>query len=280
MVHKGSSSSPELYKLMVRLYKLPMKFLCSINVIHVAGTRMIAQGTDGLSRGDLLEGVLKGHSMLSFVPLHKSAVERQPSLSNWIESWSSSLGNEVEFLSPEDWFERGHDIDGFTKNIDGRTIPTYKKGTFVWIPPPAAARTALEEIRQARHKRQDSAHIFVVPKLMAPEWQRQLHKTADLILSIPTGHPHWSTTNHEPLTLAICFPYISRDPWELKGSACMGRMAKELHQLLKTNPSAGQSVLSQLCAKTTKLNDMSFPKLWRVLSGRWFPRVSHESPPE
>jgi hypothetical protein len=43
-------------------------------------------------------------------------------------------------------------------------------GTFVWAPPPAAAAVALEELRKARIKRQDSMHILVVPRLLMPEW--------------------------------------------------------------------------------------------------------------
>ena len=56
---KGSSTSPLLYELVLRLFQLSSAFLCSVNIIHVAGTRKIQQGTDGLSRGDMLEGVLK-----------------------------------------------------------------------------------------------------------------------------------------------------------------------------------------------------------------------------
>jgi len=36
-----------------------------IHVIHVSGKRMIAQGTDGVSRGFLMEGVMAGDDMLS-----------------------------------------------------------------------------------------------------------------------------------------------------------------------------------------------------------------------
>ena len=38
-------------------------------------------------------------------------------------------------------------------------------GLFLWwCPPPAVAPIALEELRQqARHKRQDSSHLFVFP---------------------------------------------------------------------------------------------------------------------
>ena len=55
---KGSSTSPILFDLVVRLFKLEMSFCCKIKFVHVAGTRMIAQGTGGLSRGGLFEGVL------------------------------------------------------------------------------------------------------------------------------------------------------------------------------------------------------------------------------
>ena len=42
VVYKGSSTSPLLYDLVTRLYKLSSSFLCSLHIIHIAGTRMIA----------------------------------------------------------------------------------------------------------------------------------------------------------------------------------------------------------------------------------------------
>ena len=194
-----------------------MRFGCITQVIHVAGTRMISQGTDGLSRGNLLEGVLKGEDMLTFIPLHLSALDRQPSLRAWVTSWAVAKGDEqkIRFLTPEEWTTEGHDIVGYEKNLDGYTVPVYKAGVFVWSPPPAAARWACEELRQARHKRQRSTHIFLVPKLMGQEWRKHLHKTADILFDIPLGHTHWPTHHHENLTLAVCFPYLNRAPWEL-----------------------------------------------------------------
>ena len=38
---KGLSSSPLLFELVVRLYKLEMQFLCKIQVVHMAGIRMM-----------------------------------------------------------------------------------------------------------------------------------------------------------------------------------------------------------------------------------------------
>ena len=61
-----------------------MPTLVQLQVIHVAGTRMISQGTDGLLRGCLIEGVMAGTPMLDFKPLHLSALDRQPTLLQWI----------------------------------------------------------------------------------------------------------------------------------------------------------------------------------------------------
>ena len=154
--------------------------------------------------------------MMSFVPLHLGASDVEPSLKTWVKwvnSWACKLGKQsVEWLAAEDWFERGHDIQGFKRNIDGRTIPSYQEGTFVWTPPPSAARKALEELRQARHKRQKAAHFFIVPSLMTPEWNSQLYITADLILNVTAKTSFWSSMNHESLTIAICFPFLTREP--------------------------------------------------------------------
>jgi len=47
--HKGGSSSRHLHDLVLRLRKLELDARFTLFVVHVAGTRMIAQGTDGLS---------------------------------------------------------------------------------------------------------------------------------------------------------------------------------------------------------------------------------------
>jgi hypothetical protein len=46
---------------------------------------MIAQGTDGLSCGIYLEGVITGDSMLTFIDLAKSALERQTRLLEYVK---------------------------------------------------------------------------------------------------------------------------------------------------------------------------------------------------
>jgi hypothetical protein len=135
----------------------------TLHVIHVSGKRMIAQGTDGCSRGVLLEGVMIGQDMLSFVDLAKSAVERCPHLLPWIQSWCPH--SSITPLSPEGWYERGHGVTGGSKDKRGVWIPSHEPAgqTHLWTPPPAAADAALEELLKARHKRTDTTHIVVIP---------------------------------------------------------------------------------------------------------------------
>ena len=74
-VRTTSSNNLKLSELALCLHKLEMTAGMDLHIIHVTGTRMIAQGTDGLSRGDLLKGVMKGIDFLSYVPIHLSALD-------------------------------------------------------------------------------------------------------------------------------------------------------------------------------------------------------------
>jgi hypothetical protein len=134
-----------------------------IHVVHVAGKRMIAQGTDGLSRGDKSTGVMQRISMEQFVPLHLSALECSPQILSWI-----TAGLEPIFLEPEDWFTKGQEL-----------------GTFVWHPGPAAADVVVEQLGKARHKRPTSLHSVVVPRIMTGRWRRHMTRECDCYFRIP-----------------------------------------------------------------------------------------------
>ena len=98
------------------------------------------------SRGVLLEGVMVGEDMLSFIDLSVSALERSPSLLPWIQSWC--LDSSVAPLAPEDWYVKGHGIVGGERDHHGVWIPSHAPGgqTLLWAPPPAAADAALEKL--------------------------------------------------------------------------------------------------------------------------------------
>jgi hypothetical protein len=70
----------------LRLWKLEMEHGLFIHLVWVSGKRMIAQGTNGLSRGDLTTGVMKGDHMLDYVPLHLSVVDRSDKQADWLLS--------------------------------------------------------------------------------------------------------------------------------------------------------------------------------------------------
>lgn len=256
--YNGTSSSRKLFQLVVRLRRLEILHGCKLHFIHVAGTRMIAQGTDGVSRGDCSEGVMGGDTMLQHVPLHLTCLQRSPALQAWLERIAvPGRGERVEFLSSADWFQRGHDILGGAKNSDGIWIPHYQSGTYIWTPPPAGAWVAVEQLRMARVKREFSTHIFVVPHLMTPEWRRQLFRVSDLCIELPFFDEWKKEEQHEPLTIAFVFPFLSCKPWQLKRSPAFLGMGSMLRRMWKTDPAATGHLLHQLCSYTRTLAKMS-----------------------
>jgi hypothetical protein len=85
--YKGDTDSKLLFNLVLRLHRLDMGGLLWMHITHVAGTRMVAQGTDGLSCRDLTEGIMQGTSIESFIPLHLGALDLSPELLPWVHSW-------------------------------------------------------------------------------------------------------------------------------------------------------------------------------------------------
>jgi hypothetical protein len=114
----------QLFNLVVWLRQLEMRTGCKIHVIHIAGTRMISQGTDGLSRGDQNAGVMLGKDFLKYIPISQSALNRNPALVEWFSSWAVNPdGSPGEILTSERWFE----------------THTSEK-CYIWCPAPAAAK--------------------------------------------------------------------------------------------------------------------------------------------
>jgi hypothetical protein len=131
---KGTSSSPLLFELVPRLRQLEMNHNLMIHVVHVAGTQMIDQGTDGLSRADHSTGAVTGRDIRHWVPLNRGAIERAPELGGWLGE--ATKGLRFETLEPEGWFGSGHGA-----------------GNYIWAPPPSAADVVVEQLGKARLKR-------------------------------------------------------------------------------------------------------------------------------
>ena len=209
---KGSSKSEKLFKLVLCLQKLEMQNGVMVHLCHISGECMKAQSLDGLSRGNLNVGVMAGTAMLVFVPTHLNTFERSATLLPWIKTWTGSDVLELltpQELTPEKWFTHGHDLQSnkWEVNVDGFKMPTAKSGFFVW-PAPAAAETAIEELRKEWHRRQCSHHLVIIPRLMQPYSSKQLYKAANVIITLPPGHPAWPSEMFEPLTIAFVSPFV------------------------------------------------------------------------
>ena len=163
---------------------------------------MIGQGTDGLSRGDLSNGVMPGDHFLKWVPLNKTTFQRQALFREWI--YEVLPGVHWKGLSTEEWYT--------TALTDGR---------FIWTPAPAIANVAVEKLCEARHIRPGCSHVFVCPAIVTAYWRKQLGKVADVMFTIPVGTSIWPSEMHEPLVAALICPLLSCRPWRVRGSPWM-----------------------------------------------------------
>jgi hypothetical protein len=119
--YKGNSPSRLLFELVLRLRQLEMHSNLLLHVTHVAGSRMINQGTDGLSRGLFAGGILMDQNMLSYIPLHQAALDRSTTLCAWITEWWPCTP--LIPLTPADWYERGHGLQGGSYDASGVWLP-------------------------------------------------------------------------------------------------------------------------------------------------------------
>ncbi|KAL7556111.1 hypothetical protein ACA910_006202 [Epithemia clementina (nom. ined.)] len=217
--YRGTAKSPEVLSLMHQLYKILIRGRAFIHIVWVAGKRMIDQGTDGLSRSDQTNGVMRGEAMLHFVPLHLTALKRQrESVTNFLHTCFTT-DEPMTYLQPGDWFHVPHDQEGF----------------FVWTPPPCLGDIAVQQLAEACHVRPWNTYIFLIPSLMAGTGRKTLYKISDFLDVLPYDKTFWpKLSKYKPLTIAFVFPLLRREPWRVKFSdiqAQRDHSVRTLHQL-------------------------------------------------
>ena len=247
-VAKGNSPSQLLFDLVIELKRTELKYGFVTHVVHISGKRMIHQGTDGASRGETQYPKVLVQPLRLSAPIHLSAFDRSPTLKDWIISWT---GNKSLFLTPSQWFFEAHDLRTDSSNSVGYSYssPT----TYIWSPPPCIANVALEQLRYARLKRQDSLHIFVIPKLFVTLWRRQLFKAMDFFVTLPPSLPVWPELMFEPLILGFCFPFIRYKPWCIKGTPKLCATERKLQKMWKEEGVDGRDYLRQFLLEIRKL---------------------------
>ena len=243
---KGSSKSKLLHELILRLRQAEMRAGLNLHLVHVAGSRMIAQGTDGLSRGMMCEGVMAGRDMLDYIDIARTASSRHPAIREYIRDWTGIAG--LSPLQEEEWFDVGHGILGGVRDSHGIWLPTHAPNgrVYWWDPPPVIASVALEEALKARHKRTDATHIFSIPRLCSPTWTRLFYKLSDFMFKLSPGSPHWPLALHEPLFIGISLPFVRHYPWTLRGTPLLVELDGRMREVLRTGEGDERDLLREL----------------------------------
>ena len=239
--YRGTAKSPEVLRLMFRLHKILMIGEAFVHVVWVSGKRMIAQGTDGLSRSDLTNGVMRGTDMLEFVPLHKTAAERQPRL---LTKFLRQVVDDIDpmrILDVADWF----------------AVPQEQDGVFVWIPPPCLADVAVFLMAEAWHVRPWNTHVLLAPSLLSGRWRRMLSKAVDMFCVLPFSEEFWpKDIEHEPLTIAFAFPLLNRNHWRIKFSDILKHEGDVLRQMHRKSIAHARDYLRQFWVRSRALETM------------------------
>jgi hypothetical protein len=232
---------------MLRLRQIDLNGLVRLHFVHIVGTRMVAQGTDALSRGDLTSGVMQGVPMPQFLPFHLSAINRCLLVLPWIHSWAPTPI--LLPLQPEDWHERGQGFEGGDYGPGGLWYPRPNLETWLlWDAAPGSSSTILDQLSLSRLKRTHLNHVFICPRLLTQYWRRKLHKICDIVLEIPAGcRSFWPRSMHEPLLLGLTLRFTSCAPWQLRQSTPILEMERTLHEVWRVPDQDERPLLHKLC---------------------------------
>jgi hypothetical protein len=246
--YRGNSTNKFLFELIVKLRLLDMTSSLRLHLLHIAGTRMVSQGTDAISRGTLPPTLIDTPDWASLVPLHLTAYARCLDLLPWLQSLIPCAG--ITPLAPEEWYTRGHGWSHGSLNADNIWSPVNSADSWLlWCPPPpAAAQAAVNELSLSRQKRTHINHIFVCPRLCTHLWRKKLFKVSDIVLEIPVGaRPFWPHSMHEPLLVGLTLRFTSVPPWQLRLSPGLLALGRQLRYLWSDASGDERSLLQHLC---------------------------------
>ena len=129
----------------------------------------------------------------------------------------------MKVARPKDWFY---------------TVFLYPEGSWIWCPPPALAKIAVEQMCEVKHMFPKSRHIFICPSLMTGVWRKQLGKIADAQISLAQGSRHWPDVMFEPLTIALLKPLLSCSPWKAGRTSFVESWKDKVQQMSWDDPEA------------------------------------------
>jgi hypothetical protein len=154
VINSGSSRTPGLLQLAMEIKELCLELGCQVEVVHVPGTIMILQGTDGQSRGLWMapERRIEGINQELFHPISYS-----PLLGQWALE-------ELE-LPPQPLLHLSFQDPQAHAKIRGRIT--------IWTPPPECGRQVINTfLRSWVQSPGDTSGIFIIPRIMQRQWGR------------------------------------------------------------------------------------------------------------
>jgi hypothetical protein len=156
IVQNGSSKSIELHKLIRKIKLYEVLLGCRIEVIHVPGTLMIEEGTDGLSRGLWLSPHRIHRSSLAEAATALGPVPYTQALGHWV----------LEFVG----LNRFSPFTFHTTTSPWEFAAIYGQLSF-WFPAPEIARMALVTFLDIWVEAPlITSGIFIIPRIMQRDW--------------------------------------------------------------------------------------------------------------
>ena len=156
---KGSSKSTPLWRLFLQIKLLEIELNCLVQVIHVPGTTMIIQGTDGLSRGVDMQK-LGSYKSNTLIPLLWRTAPSTVKTLHWALSVLPPL-----WASTTKWVLH-HDLSDWSRT------PMLCESVLWCISPSFARQAILQALSVWIECPTSSGHIFLVPRMLQRDFGR------------------------------------------------------------------------------------------------------------
>jgi hypothetical protein len=199
VVQNGSSGSAKLHHLVRALKRMELLLECRVEVIHVPGSLMIVQGTDGLSRGLSMAQTRHPTSSVAIAAQVLNAVP-----------FSSELGCWLLRRVGLPWWHQYYHLD--------TTSPWSFDHIFghlsIWTPSPETARQALRAFLDIWVEgATTTSAIFIIPRVMQRDWGFLSKHVHEIALVYPHDLPSsCAIRSHVPFIVLHVPPYVRSLP--------------------------------------------------------------------
>jgi hypothetical protein len=160
-VSKGSSSSPSLHGMVVKIKQLEIELGCHLEVVHVPGTTLITERTAGLSHGIWISSLHPRPTQERLLAEIFSLIVACPDVHQWAMNEAGFDPNTI--CCHRDWNQQWD----ATTVMDRLTI---------WYLPPEIGAQLLYFLLQCHVERPlTTAALILIPRVIQKKWSRLSH---------------------------------------------------------------------------------------------------------